>query len=88
MAVQDNLRLSENRINPDTCLPTLSLVTDLMAMPAMATLLRVLSVCSQLDMLGPIMAIMQVLVFSPTKESRNTWVSLLARKGRLSLIHI
>ena len=46
------------------------------------THLSVLSVCSHEDMQGLIMAIMQVRAFSPMKESRSTWVSVLARKGR------
>ena len=38
MAVHFNVRLSENRSDPDTCLLTISLVMGLMAMVAMATL--------------------------------------------------
>ena len=37
---------------------------------------------SYLDMHGLIMAIIQVLALSPTKESLSTWVNLLARNGR------
>lgn len=44
--------------------------------------LRVFNVCSQQLMPGEIMAIMQVLLLSPMKESLSTWVSLEARKGR------
>ena len=44
--------------------------------------LNVLRVCSQDDMQGLIIAIMQVLAFSPMKESLRTCVSLLALKGR------
>lgn len=44
--------------------------------------LSVLSVCSQELRPGEIMAIMQVLLLSPMKESRSTWVSFEARNGR------
>ena len=44
--------------------------------------LKVFKVCSHEDRHGLIIAIMQVLAFSPMKESLSTWVNLLALNGR------
>ena len=44
--------------------------------------LKVFKVCSHEDRQGLIIAIMQVLAFSPMKESLSTWVNLLALNGK------